>query len=72
MNSAWRAHPGQRDHDKAAAETTLCHGDLREARMALVGHAGGGLLVLFVPTALSVYKPRGRARCGQRKAGRAA
>jgi hypothetical protein len=46
---------------ETATETTLSHGDLREARMALVGHAGGSLLVLLVPAAC-VYTPRGRAR----------
>jgi len=51
----------------AAAETTLSRDDLREARMALVAHAAGGLLVLLVPAALSVYKPRGRTRYGRRK-----
>jgi len=30
-------------------------------------HAGGGLLVLLVATALSVYKPRGLTRYGWRK-----
>ncbi|MDQ3638320.1 MAG: hypothetical protein M3426_10055, partial [Actinomycetota bacterium] len=50
-----------------AAETTLSSDDLREARISLVVHAGGGLLVLLVPAALSVYKPRGMTRYGQRK-----
>lgn len=50
-----------------AAETTLSSADLREARMSLVVHAGGGLLVLLVPAALSVFKPRGRTRYGRRK-----
>ena len=51
----------------AAATTTLSSVDLLEARMSLVAHAGGGLLVLLVPMALSVYKPRGRTRYGRRK-----
>lgn len=51
----------------AAAETTLSSSDLREARVSLVAHAGGGLLVLLVPTILAVYKPRGMTRYGQRK-----
>jgi hypothetical protein len=34
---------------------------------AEVIHAGGGLLVLFTATTLSVYKPWGRTRYGQRK-----
>jgi uncharacterized membrane protein len=32
-----------------------------------LGHAGGGLLVLMVTIILSVYKPRGLTRYGQRK-----
>lgn len=50
-----------------AADTALSSADLYEARMSLVAHAGGGLLVLLVPMALSVYKPRGRTRYGWRK-----
>lgn len=50
-----------------AAETTLSSENLREARISLVVHAGGGLLVLLVPMILSVYKPRGVTRYGQRK-----
>lgn len=50
-----------------AAETTLSSADLHEARISLVAHAGGGLLVLLVPTVLSVYKPRGMTRYGRRK-----
>ena len=50
-----------------AAERTLSGADLREARISLVIHAGGGLLVLLVPTTLSVYKPRGMTRYGLRK-----
>jgi len=52
---------------RVAAETTLSSADLREARISLVVHAGGGLLVLLVPMILSVYKPRGVTRYGQRK-----
>ena len=55
------------DMAEAAATTTLSDVDLLEARMALVAHAGGGLLVLLIPAALSVYKPRGRTRYGRRK-----
>ncbi len=51
----------------AAAGTALSGDDLREARASLVAHAGGGLLVLLVPLALSVYKPRGTTRYGRRK-----
>lgn len=50
-----------------AAETTLSNDELREARISLVAHAGGGLLVLLVPVALSVFKPRGVTRYGLRK-----
>jgi hypothetical protein len=42
------------------AGTTLSIADLREARIELAVHAGGGLLVLLVVTTLSVYKPWGR------------
>ena len=52
---------------EAAAEKALSGADLREARTSLVAHAGGGLLVLLVPVALSVYKPRGLTRYGLRK-----
>jgi hypothetical protein len=45
----------------------LSSADLREARISLVAHAGGGLLVLLVPATLSVYKPRGMTRYGRRK-----
>ncbi len=51
----------------AAAETRLSSSALREARISLVAHAGGGLMVLLVPMILSVYKPRGMTRYGQRK-----
>jgi hypothetical protein len=52
---------------RAAAEATLTSGELRSARLSLVVHAGGGLIVLLVPTVLSVYKPRGTTPYGQRK-----
>jgi hypothetical protein len=51
----------------AAGEGGLPEGALREARLSLVVHAGGGLLVLLVPAMLSVYKPRGRTRHGARR-----
>ena len=51
-----------------AAHAVLTSADLIEARVSLVVHAGGGLLVLLVPVALSVYKPRGMTRYGRRKA----
>lgn len=34
--------------------------DLTEGRMALVLHSAGGLAVLLLPAALSIWKPRGR------------
>jgi len=40
---------------------------LFEARMSLAAHAGGGLLVLVVAAALSVYKPPGLTSHGLRK-----
>jgi hypothetical protein len=39
----------------------------RLERISLVVHSGGGLLVLLVPLVLSVYKPRGLTRWGQRR-----
>lgn len=50
-----------------AAETTLSSGELRNARLSLVIHSIGGILVLLVVTTLSVYKPRGITRYGWRK-----
>ena len=50
-----------------AAATTLSSGDLRSARMQLVGDAGAALLALLVATALSVYKPLGMTPYGQRR-----
>jgi hypothetical protein len=47
------------DAARLAAETTLSRADLRAAGIQLVVHAVGGLLVLFVPAVLSVYKPPG-------------
>jgi hypothetical protein len=55
------------DIASVAAGTTLSGNDLFEARISLVAHAGGGLLVLLVPMALSVYKPPGMTRYGRRK-----
>ena len=51
-----------------AAETTFSSGDLRALRSpSPVLHAGAALLLLLVATVLSVYKPRGMTRYGQRK-----
>ena len=50
----------------AARETAFSGAELREEKASLAVHAGGGLLVLLVPTALSVYKPRGVTGYGLR------
>ncbi len=54
---------------RLAAETILPRADLRSVGIQLVVHAAGGLLVLLVPAALSVYKPRGLTPYGRRKHG---
>jgi len=51
----------------AAATTTLSGADLHEARVQLVVASSAALLVLFVATTLSVYKPRGMTPYGWRK-----
>ena len=50
-----------------AAQTASSSAGLHVAGMQLAFHASGGLLVLLVITALSVYKPWGLTRYGQRK-----
>ncbi len=51
-----------------AAQTTSSSGDLSGLRNpSPVLHAGLGLLLLLVAATLSVYKPRGMTRYGQRK-----
>lgn len=50
-----------------ASKGALAAADLVGLRTSLVVHAGGGLLVLLVPLALSLYKPRGVTRYGWRK-----
>lgn len=52
----------------AAARGPLAPGDLATARASLVLHAAGGVVVLLVPTVLSVYRPRGLTRYGRRPA----
>ena len=52
---------------RRAAETTPSSADLHAAGIQLAVHATGGLLVLLVITALSVYKPWGLTGYGQRK-----
>lgn len=51
----------------AAANGSLQSPELGAAKGQLIFAAGGGLVVLLVITALSVYKPRGRTRYGLRK-----
>ena len=41
-------------------------GELFEIRLSLALHAGGGLLVLLIVEALSIYKPPGLTRYGRR------
>jgi hypothetical protein len=50
-----------------AAEMTLSNTDLCGLRIQLVADAGAALFVLFIATTLSLYKPRGMTRYGQRK-----
>jgi hypothetical protein len=49
-----------------AAETVVAGADVQHARIELVAHAGGGLLVLLVAATLSVFKPWGKTRYGRR------
>ncbi len=51
----------------AAAERSLSGANLRGLRIQVVVQAGAALVVLLVATALSMYKPRGMTRYGQRK-----
>ena len=51
---------------RVVAETTLARGDLAGLRIQLVADAGAALLALLVTTTLSVYKPAGMTRHGQR------
>ena len=52
-----------------AAETTSSGGDLSGLRIpSPVCHAGAALLLLLIAVTLSVFKPRGMTRYGQRKA----
>jgi hypothetical protein len=53
---------------EAAANTTFSPADLFQARVSLLLHAGGGLLVLSAIVALAIYKPAGLTRYGLRKA----
>ena len=51
----------------AATEAVFGGADLRQARIAILVHASGGLLVLLTATVLSVYKPWGLTSYGRRK-----
>jgi len=50
-----------------AAQTPYASDALHSAGIQLTVHAAGGLVVLFVPLVLSVYKPRGLTPYGARK-----
>jgi hypothetical protein len=52
---------------RRAAEGTLSSADLHTVGIQLAVHAIGGMLVLLGITAVSVYKPWGLTRYGQRK-----
>jgi hypothetical protein len=52
---------------EVSGQTTPLDARLRGLRASPVLHAAGGLLVLLVPLALSIYKPRGMTRYGWRK-----
>ena len=53
-----------------AGETAFSSDDARSLRTSPVIHAAGGLLVLLLPVALSLYKPSGMTRYGWRKQNR--
>ena len=50
-----------------ASESALGPVEHGDARVSLLVHAAGGLAVLLIPAVLSIYKPAGRTRYGQRK-----
>lgn len=50
----------------AASSRTLSSGDLRTERSSLIVHSGIGVVVLLIPTVLSIYKPKGLTRRGRR------
>ena len=52
---------------RLAVQTPLLRADLSAIGPQLVFHAGAGLLVLFLPMILSIYKPQGRTPYGWRK-----
>ncbi|MES2521916.1 MAG: hypothetical protein V4617_04375 [Gemmatimonadota bacterium] len=49
-----------------ASTRELAVGDDRQVRIQLIANAGAALFVLLVTTVLSIYKPRGMTRYGQR------
>jgi hypothetical protein len=51
----------------AAMDGAVSRTDMRSMRTSMVLHSAGGLAVLLVPTALSVFKPRGLTRYGRRR-----
>ncbi|MEV4483251.1 DUF2269 domain-containing protein [Micromonospora coxensis] len=51
----------------AAVAGTAAGADLRPLRVQLLFDAGAAAVVLLVATTLSIYKPRGMTRYGQRK-----
>ncbi len=55
------------DLARSAAEGILVEDAAVTSRLSPVIHAGGGLLILLIPVALSLYKPRGLTRYGWRK-----
>lgn len=54
------------DAARLAAAAALPRAELRETGLQLMVHAAGGLVVLLVPTILSVVKPAGLTRYGWR------
>ena len=51
----------------AAAKPAVLSANLYKTQLEMVGTSGGTLVVLLVLTVLSVYKPRGMTRYGQKK-----
>ena len=55
---------------RLAMQTPLLRAELSAIGPQLVFHAGAGLLVLFLPMILSIYKPQGKTPYGWRKTNR--
>ena len=51
----------------AALDGTVSRPPMRSMRASMVLHSAGGIVVLLVPTALSVVKPPGLTRYGRRR-----